>query len=42
MDRYSILLDKAKRVGYKKSLATSLVAGLLFFVTFCTYALGFW
>ena len=40
--RYSILLNKAKRVGFKKSLLTSIVMGLLFFVIFGAYALGFW
>lgn len=40
--RYEKFLTKAKNVGYKKGILTALVTGLLFFVIFSGYALGFW
>ena len=40
--RYDVQLVKARKEGYKKSFFTSLVLGLLYFIIFSTFALGFW
>ena len=40
--RYQSTLGRAKSEGFKKSIATSAVTGILIFVNFSTFALGFW
>ena len=40
--RYNVQLIKARREGLKKGFFSSLVVGLLYFIIFSTYALGFW
>ena len=40
--RYGDQLKKARNVGIKKSFFTGFAVGALYFIMFCTFALGFW
>jgi hypothetical protein len=40
--RYNTHLLKARKEGFKKGFFSSLVVGMLYFVAFSTFALGFW
>ena len=40
--RYNVVLKKARTEGLKKGLSVSLVAGGMFLILYCMYALGFW
>ena len=40
--RYNVQLLKARKEGLKKGFFSSIVVGLLYFVIFSTFALGFW
>ena len=40
--RYGSQLKRARNVGIKKSLFTSIAVGSLYFIMFSTFALGFW
>ena len=40
--RYGTQLKKARTVGIMKSFFSSSAVGALYFIMFCTFALGFW
>eukprot|EP00731_Ephydatia_muelleri_P030841 Em0022g355a len=42
VERYNVVLKKARTEGLKKGLSVSLVAGGMFLILYCMYALGFW
>ncbi len=42
LDRYSEKLDTAKKFGIKKGFSTGILVGILWFVIFLLYAIGFW
>jgi len=42
LDRYSEKLNTAKKFGIKKGFSTGILVGILWFVIFLLYAIGFW
>lgn len=40
--RYTNNLGEAKKIGIKKAITSQLAVGIMFFIIYASYALGFW